>query len=155
MFDREFVLARIEMSPEHPGCWLWTQALQAASRRGPGGYGVVAQGKRTLLAHRISYEAFRGPIPPGLVIDHLCRVHRCVNPDHLEPVSERTNILRGVGASARNAKRTHCPKGHPLDGVTRRHTGRQKLQRYCKTCNSANASAWGRRKRALRAEGGV
>jgi hypothetical protein len=67
------------------GCWLWT-----GSRNG-GGYGNYG-GKG---AHRYAYELLKAPIPPGLVIDHLCRVRHCVNPDHMEPVTQSVNCRRG------------------------------------------------------------
>lgn len=136
----------VERLPDAPGCWLWTGALQGPSRRGPGGYGVIGEGHRTLFAHRVSYEIYRGPIPQGLVIDHLCRLHCCVNPWHLQPVTTRLNILRGVGPSARHATRTHCLKGHLLDGVVVRSSGRK--QRYCRRCNAANVAAVKRRAKA-------
>lgn len=95
-------------------CWLWT---------GPGdglGYGSFGlktdDGWRVVKAHRFAYETMVGPIPAGLHIDHLCRVRHCVNPDHLEPVTLRENILRGVSPAARNALKTHCPKSHEYIG---------------------------------------
>ncbi|MEL3944487.1 HNH endonuclease signature motif containing protein [Streptomyces sp. LNU-CPARS28] len=93
----------------HGGCWEWTGHIK------PNGYGQVRVGGRKFNAHRFSYEALRAPIPEGLVIDHLCRNRRCVNPDHLEPVTHRTNILRGTGPAACNARRTHCVRGHRFD----------------------------------------
>lgn len=63
-------------------------------------------------AHRLAYEIFREPIPNGLVIDHLCKKHDCVNPDHLEPVTNKINILRGTGITAIAALKTHCYLGH-------------------------------------------
>lgn len=70
-------------------CWLWTAVTL------PNGYGLVTINKRKIYVHRWSYEATKGPIPDGLVIDHLCRVRNCVNPDHLEAVTNQVNILRG------------------------------------------------------------
>ena len=91
-------------------CWLWRGYID------PKGYGRFYWNKREGRAHRFSYETFIGPIPDGLTIDHLCRVRHCVWPDHLEAVSSRINILRGAGISARNARKTHCKRGHPLSG---------------------------------------
>lgn len=83
--------ARIEASVNVDpvsGCWLWTKATNH------GGYGVTWDGKRTVVAHRFSYEAFVGPIPDGLHLDHLCVTPACVNPAHLEPVTQAENNRR-------------------------------------------------------------
>jgi len=113
--------------PDLGPCWEWR------GYRGPDGYGRVGIGstnkgtKRTLRVHRWAYESLIGPIPGGLESDHLCRNRPCANPLHLEPVSRDVNWLRGKSVSARNARKTHCDKGHPFD-VTR--AGR----RDCRTC---------------------
>ena len=97
------------------GCWLW------CGTRVHGGYGHFWIGsrsdgtRRAVYAHRWSYAYFVGPIPKGLTLDHLCRVRCCVNPDHLEPVTQRENTLRGDTITTRNARKTHCPRGHPYD----------------------------------------
>src|SRR5688572_505713 len=71
------------------GCWIW------AGARFPSGYGKLSRTQNgTRLAHRFYYESLVGPIPAGLVLDHRCRVQPCVNPDHLEPVTQRTNMAR-------------------------------------------------------------
>lgn len=113
--------SKVEKTPN--GCWNWT-----AGRSGDG-YGNF----RSTRAHRWAYERLVGPIPAGLVIDHLCRNILCVNPAHLEPVSRRENVLRGLTLPASNAAKTHCPKGHPLSGnnlYVQPRTGK----RRCKTC---------------------
>lgn len=103
-------MPKITVNPAS-GCWEWTGA-----RKG-NGYGNFSAGGvgSTVIAHRWSYEHFVGPIPEGLQIDHLCRNRRCVNPDHLEAVTCRTNLLRGETQTARRAAVTHCPQGHPYD----------------------------------------
>lgn len=81
------------------GCWDWTGYVT------PKGYGrFLRDGEQ--LAHRVFYKRRHGSIPQGAVLDHLCRNRRCVNPDHLEPVSNRENIMRGEGFAARYAART-------------------------------------------------
>ena len=94
-----------------------------------------------LQAHRVVYEALVGPIPDGLWIDHLCRNRSCVNPDHLEPVTPKENIRRGV-KSKRNW--TACPKGHTYtpDNTYWRPTG----QRRCRDCGAARAREYRKRK---------
>ena len=95
-------------------CWLWTGAKTMD------GYG---QFNRRSYAHRVSYEMHKGPIPEGLVIDHLCRNKKCVNPAHLEAVTNTVNLQRSAPAT-----KTHCKRGHAL--IDRQSNG----DRYCKQC---------------------
>lgn len=81
----ERILARVTID-EPTGCWLW-------DRPGSRGYAFIHVGRKR-QAHRVSYEAFIGPIPEGLTLDHLCRVPACVNPEHLEPVTLAENTRR-------------------------------------------------------------
>ena len=112
-------------------CWLWNGA------RDRHGYGRT---ERT-GAHRWVYEQLVGPIPKGLDLDHLCRVHECVNPDHLEPVTRQTNLLRG-SRSAAAALRTTCRNGHDLTepGATCQRNGRTRC-RECERERGRRASA--------------
>ncbi len=89
-------------------CWLW---LASTSN----GYGQISVDGHDRQAHRVAYEMLVGPIPQGLQLDHLCRTQICVNPEHTEPVTQRVNILRGVGITAQAALKTECPQGHPYD----------------------------------------
>lgn len=109
------------------GCWEWT----ASRRKGYGQIRIQAESGEwtTAAAHRVAYELLVGPVPAGLDLDHLCRNTICVNPDHLEPVTRRANVLRGMGPSAENARKTRCLNGHSFDGVY--STG----QRRCLTCD--------------------
>lgn len=95
------------------GCWLWTGTISVYGYRR---FSFTVDGKRReTSAHRWSYEHLVGPIPDGLHIDHLCRVRNCVRPTHLEAVTCRTNVLRGVAPPAQNYLATHCKHGHPFD----------------------------------------
>src|SRR5271166_2588383 len=88
------------------GCWLWIGALR-------GSYGIFRPTPdRKESAHRLSYKQWRGPIPEGLVIDHICRQRVCVNPDHLRVVTKRQNTLENSDSlQAKNAVKTHCKRG--------------------------------------------
>jgi hypothetical protein len=116
-----------KVSPEpNTGCWLW------AGTSGQGGYGRFWHNGRLVQAHRFSYEMVHGPIASDLELDHLCRVHCCVNPAHLEPVTHKTNVLRGESPTASLALQTHCKNGHELNETnTYASSNRKRLCRVC------------------------
>jgi hypothetical protein len=123
--DEREALFHTKYEVDENGCWVWT------AYKLPSGYGRFNRNRQSQYAHRWAYERFVGPIPDGLVIDHLCRNRSCVNPAHLEPVSNRENLVRGVGFVAKHVAKTHCPQGHPYDEEnTRVYRGR----RHCLMC---------------------
>lgn len=104
----ERILRRIRVGPEGPDgerCWLWEGKAKTI-----GGYGQTGFRGKKLMVHRVTYTELVGLIPEGLPLDHLCRQRLCVNPKHLEPVTQKENVRRGHG----NGRKTHCPQGHPL-----------------------------------------
>jgi hypothetical protein len=130
---REKVLARFKIDPVTK-CWQWTGGIS------PYGYGIFCFSKHgNFMAHRMSYEIFRGPIPKDLCLDHLCRNRSCINPDHLELVTLYENIHRGIGESATNKRKTHCLRGHPYDEentIFRLPKNGQPFKRVCRKCLS-------------------
>lgn len=119
-FDAKYI-------PEpNSGCWLWLGAMDGH------GYGHLYVGGRYLSAHRVGYELQNGQIPVGMVIDHLCRTPACVNPDHLDAVTQSENLLRSPLMGAHNAARTHCKRGHEFNAENTRF--RPNGHRTCITC---------------------
>ena len=111
------------------GCWVWIGSRTLS------GYGLVWSSGKRKRAHRLAYETFRSEIPANMTIDHLCRTPICVNPDHMELVTQRENVLRGYAPSAINARKACCVRGHEFtEANTYRWHGRR--CRYCRTCRS-------------------
>jgi len=121
------------------GCWEWV------GHRSRGGYGKIVMPRthgtwesgspKSVFVHRVAYEVFVGPIPDGLHLDHLCRNRACCNPEHLEPVTNRENLLRGESFSAVNARKTECVNGHAFDAANTYVT--RQGHRACRACARA------------------
>lgn len=129
----------IKARPDLGPCWIWAKSTR------DNGYGQFNFYGRMLGAHRVAYLFTHGSVPDDLQLDHLCHTHdpdcaggvtcehrRCVNPDHLEPVSQKENLARGNGIGAKNSARTECKHGHPFnDANTRVYKG----ARLCRQCH--------------------
>lgn len=132
-----------DFNPELGPCWLWTGNVEDQ------GYGVFhIGGGKTVKAYRLVYEMTVGEISEGLQPDHLCRVRACVNPSHLEPVTKKENVLRGIGPTAINAQKTYCIHGHPFEGdnLIIRSNG----NRDCRTCATAAKIRYQEKRKVLR-----
>ena len=121
-------------------CWPWLGVINR-------GYGYMTGrwpdgAPHAFRAHRIAYQALVGPIPDGLQLDHLCRNRSCCNPAHLEPVTGRTNVLRGDTVTARNAAKTHCARGHVFDAIDCDGA------RFCRVCHNVRKAREARDRRA-------
>lgn len=121
-------------------CWEWIGGDNGV------GYGRVYLNGTKQYAHRAVWEALVGPIGDGLTIDHLCRNHSCVNPDHLEPVTQAVNNRRGSRRNGQTGK-THCPYGHAYEGVNVQTAGRRKHWRRCAQCHARRNREYRERKR--------
>jgi HNH endonuclease len=138
---------RAKISPPEPsGCRRWQGS---PSKNGYARYGIRVDGRTVMiLVHRFIYEAEHGPIPAGLTVDHVkdrgCLYKDCCELSHLEAVTHRENVLRSDGPAARNARKTHCPKGHPYDYVKPCDPN----HRRCLACEREQAREASRRRRA-------
>ena len=122
------------------GCWEWKGTVDKP------GYSIIFICGKSTKAHRFSWELHNGKIPDGLTIDHLCRNRACVNPAHLEPVTHRENIIRGISPVAENAKKTHCKYGHPFDD---KNTYFLRGHRQCRICQNEATKRYRKRKQAV------
>lgn len=115
-------------------CWTWSAGVTA------GGYGKFKWKGRHFPPHRVAYEMLVAEIPEGLVIDHLCRNRACVNPWHLEPVTQKVNVQRGLAGTlcvtrGDRTRSTHCQRGHELSGANLRVRTRGRYRMHvCRTC---------------------
>ena len=109
-------------------CWKWV------GRQYVTGYGRYWQNQISYLAHRVSYELYKGNLEKNKVIDHLCRNKLCVNPDHLEQVTISENVMRGEGITAKKSRSSSCPNGHPYPNIPKIVNG----WRLCKICLRIN-----------------
>ena len=123
--------AFVEVQPS--GCWYWRGAHDGH------GYGHLTRKGKVIKAHRFAYELVHGPIRKRLVLDHLCRIPLCVNPAHLEAVTNKENLLRGEGWAGRHARKTTCPRGHEYDVFKLKNGG---PMRECLRCRRDFANAW-------------
>lgn len=121
------------------GCWVWTGSLDRS------GYGKIKINRVVTGTHRAAWLSYRGSLPDGLVIDHLCRTRACANPWHMEPVTVRVNTDRAVfgtstGKPPGRPKGTRCSKGHPYaeHGTERKRSGGGMAQ-ICLTCERSRA----------------
>lgn len=119
-------------------CWIWGKSKNNM------GYGVMGSSRmkpRTFLAHRVAYQMFVGDIPKGLVLDHKCKTPLCVNPTHLDPVTQKENMHRGNGPCAINKRKAHCPCGDEYNHIT------PQGKRCCTKCRLKYNQKWRAKKK--------
>lgn len=128
IYDQDYVLERSIPEP-NTGCWLWLRCVD------PNGYGRTPK-----LAHRISYEAFVGPIQSGMQLHHRCSQPGCVNPDHLVAVTASEHLKMEFASGKRTpmmSLKTHCSKGRLFDGTEASSRTKSGMVRICRTCRAA------------------
>ena len=122
--------------PDLGSCHIWLGTILDS------GYGVYWNAGVPELAHRLVYQVTKHRrLKKGKQIDHLCRVRACVNPNHLEAVTCKVNLLRGFGSAAMNARKTHCKRGHKFtrsNTYIKRGANGNKI-RNCRICRRAYA----------------
>ena len=127
-----------KVAPAPSGCWIW---LAGRDKDGYGTYRLAGSRSKHWRTHRLTYETLVGPISDGLEVDHLCRVRRCCNPAHAEPVTPRINVDRGINYIAINRQKTHCPSSHPYagDNLVVKVSSSGVVRRVCRTCRNSAA----------------
>lgn len=123
-------------------CWNWIGTKKSNN------YGQFWLNNKPYRVHRIVYELYKGKIPNGLILDHLCRNRRCCNPEHLEPVTNQENVVRGLAGKTVNRynphkDKTHCSNGHPYSGENLLFN---KNKRVCRTCKKDYQIKWRQKK---------
>jgi hypothetical protein len=115
-------------------CWIWTGWRNK-------GHGTLTWERKTQYIHSVVYRLLGGTLIEGLEFDHLCRVRPCANPEHLQQVTCKVNLLRGEGIAARNANKTKCVRGHILFGSNLYlWTDKQsRLHRSCRVCRNTKS----------------
>ena len=140
----ERIFSRISFDHD---CWRWNGSHDQ------NGYGrvVVHSGGSSTPVHRVVYEAMIGSIPVGREMDHLCRNRGCCNPMHLEPVTHRTNMRRGLAGAVGRAQ-THCHRGHAYEEHARVSVeidtdGTEHKTRVCRLCSCAESAKYRARRK--------
>ena len=129
-------------------CWIWNGCRHIKT-----GYALIRCTGKTRTAHRVSYEIHIGPIPRGLQIDHLCRRRDCVNPAHLEAVTQLENVRRGLGGS-KNREKTTCKHGHLFStNNTRYQKVGPYVMRVCRECHAIYSRKWKDEQKLKRTKG--
>jgi hypothetical protein len=121
---RDIFRLALQVERSEAGCWEWRGARTA------GGYGAIWLEGKIRYAHRVVYELANGAIPDGFQIDHLCKNRGCVNPAHIEAVTQLVNNMRSDSICAKNARKEFCVHGHSLADASVNVLGHRK----CRTC---------------------
>jgi len=136
MTHKDFVRWSNRIVEGEYGCWIWTGTDNGND------YPTSNVGSKQVYVYKEMYEYLKGPIPYGKEPDHICRIRKCINPAHIEPVTHRENMKRGKTIIARQIQSKTCPNGHPYSGVNNRG------DRICHPCYAEVARAYRQHKKA-------
>lgn len=125
------------------GCWEWTGTVNG------NGYGIMHLWNGQEMVHRVAYFLFVGDLDPRLVIDHRCNNRKCVRPSHLRQVTTAENVLRGVGSSAKNARKKRCKWGHLFTPQNIYVPKGKPKGRHCKECQRRRNREYEKKRKAL------
>jgi hypothetical protein len=143
MFNLDYGVGVDMNSPKH-----WTGKAIKLIRK-PNGCLELSHNKLHVHGYQVAYILDKGDIPEGLILRHTCDNRKCINTQHIITGTHKENsqdmVRRGRHKSQ---KRTHCPKGHLLDGTRKWNNQRNSYARYCKTCNRLNVAKWNERRRS-------
>lgn len=139
---KSFIHRLAESMGDQKECWNWSGHI------GKNGYAYATWNGIPTTAYRASWMHFRGEIPEGYEIDHLCKNPRCINPFHLEPVTPRENNMRSNSPAAIASRKTHCSNGHAfsLENTATINRANGKKDRRCKLCHASRARSFNQRK---------
>src|SRR6266700_441189 len=133
MKPEETIRARLLSKVQYAdsGCWMWTGCTVR-------GYGQMRLKGQRIYTHRASYMIFKGSIPEGMVIDHLCRTPECINPNHLEAVTNKENLLRGEAPTIKIHRLGYCARGHEINNMNTYINPKTGWIQHCRICEREN-----------------
>lgn len=131
---------------DHNGCWIWQGYVHG------NGYGYIKQKCKKILIHKIFFMLHKGIVPKGMCLDHICRIRRCVNPEHLRTVTRaQNNVENSISPSAINKAKTRCKRGHKFTlGNTYIRKRGSVAVRNCRACKRESNNYTARKRESVK-----